>query len=256
MSKTVAIFNQKGGVGKTTTAINLSYALAKMGQRVLAVDMDAQSNLSSGLLEDYNEDTSAIYTVLTDKTKDIRSLIKRTKLDKLHVLDSSTDIAGLEIELARQDDWKELLRERLDEVKDDYDFIFIDSPPSLGILSIMSLSAAESVIIPIQAEYYALEGVSKLIKTVELVRENYNHSLSIEGVLITMFDSRNNLHTEVFSEVKNFFKSKLYDAIIYRNIRLAEAPSYSMSIFEYDNNSKGAENYMNLAEEFLQKQGR
>lgn len=256
MSKTVAVFNQKGGVGKTTTAINLSYALAKMGQRVLCVDMDAQSNLSSGLLEDYTEETSSMYTVLTDQTKDIRSLIKKTKLAGLHVLDSSTDIAGLEIELAQKGDWKSILKTRLDEIKNDYDFIFIDSPPSLGILSIMSLTAANSVIIPIQAEYYALEGVSKLIKTIELVRENYNQGLTIEGVLITMFDSRNNLHTEVFSEVKNFFKSKLYTAIIYRNVRLAEAPSHSMSIFEYDNSSKGAENYMNLAEEFLQKQGR
>lgn len=256
MSKTLAVFNQKGGVGKTTTAINLSYALAKMGQRVLCVDMDAQSNLSSGLLEDYSEETSSMYTVLTDETIDIRSLIKKTNLAGLHVLDSSTDIAGLEIELAQRGDWKSILKTRLDEIKNDYDFIFIDSPPSLGILSIMSLTAAESVIIPIQAEYYALEGVSKLIKTIELVRENYNHGLSIEGVLITMFDSRNNLHSEVFSEVKNFFKSKLYTAIIYRNIRLAEAPSHSMSIFEYDAGSKGAENYMNLAEEFLQKQGR
>lgn len=256
MSKTVAIFNQKGGVGKTTTAINLSYALAKMGQRVLAVDMDAQSNLSSGLLENYSEESSSMYTVLTDASVDIRSLIKRTKLAKLDILDSSIDIAGLEIELAQKSDWKSILKTRLDELKDDYDFIFIDSPPSLGILSIMSLTAAQSVIIPIQAEYYALEGVSKLIKTIELVKQNYNENLSIEGVLVTMFDSRNNLHTEVFSEVKNFFKSKLYTAIIYRNVRLAEAPSYSMSIFEYDNSSKGAENYMNLAEEFLQKQGR
>lgn len=256
MSKTVAIFNQKGGVGKTTTAINLSYALAKMGQRVLAVDMDAQSNLSSGLLENYSEESSSMYTVLTDASVYIRSLIKRTKLAKLDILDSSIDIAGLEIELAQKSDWKSILKTRLDELKDDYDFIFIDSPPSLGILSIMSLTAAQSVIIPIQAEYYALEGVSKLIKTIELVKQNYNENLSIEGVLVTMFDSRNNLHTEVFSEVKNFFKSKLYTAIIYRNVRLAEAPSYSMSIFEYDNSSKGAENYMNLAEEFLQKQGR
>lgn len=144
----------------------------------------------------------------------------------------------------------------MDEIKSDYDFIFIDSPPSLGILSIMSLAAANSVIIPIQAEYYALEGVSKLIKTIELVKENYNQALTIEGVLITMFDARNNLHTEVFSEVQNFFGAKLYTAVINRNIRLAEAPSYSMSIFEYDKASKGAENYMNLAEEFLQKQGR
>ena len=218
--------------------------------------MDAQSNLSSGLLEDYTEATSSTYTLLTEASKDTKSLIKRTKLDKLHVIDSSTDIAGLEIELAQKGEWKDILKRRLDEVKNDYDFIFIDSPPSLGILSIMSLAAANSVIIPIQAEYYALEGVSKLIKTVELVKENYNQSLTIEGVLITMFDSRNNLHTEVFSEVKNFFKSKLYEAVIYRNVRLAEAPSYSMSIFEYDKASKGAENYMNLAEEFLQKQGR
>lgn len=256
MSKTIVIFNQKGGVGKTTTAINLSYALAKLGQRVLCVDMDAQSNLSSGLLEDYSEQASSTYTLLTDDTKDIRSLIKPTKLDKLHVIDSSTDIAGLEIELAQKGDWKEILKRRLHEIKGDYDFIFIDSPPSLGILSIMSLAAANSVIIPIQAEYYALEGVSKLIRTIELVKKNYNQALTIEGVLITMFDARNNLHTEVFSEVQNFFGAKLYTAVINRNIRLAEAPSYSMSIFEYDKASKGAENYMNLAEEFLQKQGR
>lgn len=256
MSKTIVIFNQKGGVGKTTTAINLSYALAKLSQRVLCVDMDAQSNLSSGLLEDYSEASSSTYTLLTDDKKDIRSLIKPTKLDKLHVIDSSTDIAGLEIELAQKGDWKDILKRRLDEIKSDYDFIFIDSPPSLGILSIMSLAAANSVIIPIQAEYYALEGVSKLIKTIELVKENYNQALTIEGVLITMFDARNNLHTEVFSEVQNFFGAKLYTAVINRNIRLAEAPSYSMSIFEYDKASKGAENYMNLAEEFLQKQGR
>ena len=256
MSKTIVIFNQKGGVGKTTTAINLSYALAKLGQRVLCVDMDSQSNLSSGLLEDYSEAASSTYTLLTDDKKDIRSLIKPTKLDKLHVIDSSTDIAGLEIELAQKGDWKDILKRRLDEIKSDYDFIFIDSPPSLGILSIMSLAAANSVIIPIQAEYYALEGVSKLIKTIELVKENYNQALTIEGVLITMFDARNNLHTEVFSEVQNFFGAKLYTAVINRNIRLAEAPSYSMSIFEYDKASKGAENYMNLAEEFLQKQGR
>lgn len=252
MSKIVSIFNQKGGVGKTTTAVNLAYGLSTMNLKVLLIDMDPQSNAGSCLLGEKKSNFN-IYDVLTDRAG-IREAIVKKSSSALDVIASDDNLAGLEMELAGRNDGMELLKKKIEEIKNNYDFIFIDSPPSLGMLSVMSLVASNGVLIPIQSEYYALEGVSRLFKTIELVRKNYNPHLEVEGVLITMYDGRNNLSSEVMNEVGKFFKNKLYDSVIHRNVKLAEAPGYANTIFEYDNKSRGAENYMNLCEEFIQKQ--
>ncbi len=250
MGKIISIFNQKGGVGKTTSSINLSAGVGKLGKRVLLIDLDPQGNSTSGLGVEKNEVDSQIYDILALDLP-IEKAIHETSAENVYIIPSNSQLAGLEIELAREGDWETLLRDKLSSIKDDFDFIFIDCPPSLGILSVLGLIASDSVIIPIQCEYYALEGVSQLFDTIQLVKANFNPGLDIEGVILSMFDGRTNLSIQVVDEVKAYFKGKVYVSIIPRNVRLAEAPSHGLSIMDYDDKSKGSEAYMDLAEEFL-----
>lgn len=250
MGKVISIFNQKGGVGKTTTSVNLSAGVANEGKKVLLIDLDPQGNASSGLGVNKNDGSPIIYDVLVDRV-DIKDALRKTSAEGVDIIASNSQLAGLEIELARQEDWEPILREKLTGIKDNYDYIFIDCPPSLGILSIIALIASDSVIIPIQCEYYALEGVSQLFDTIKLIRKSLNPKLEIEGVVLSMFDGRTNLSIQVVEEVKAYFKGKVYVSLIPRNVRLAEAPSHGLSIIDYDNKSKGAEAYTELAQEFL-----
>lgn len=251
MGKVISIFNQKGGVGKTTTSVNLSAGVANEGKKVLLIDMDPQGNATSGLGANKDDKSSPIiYDVLVDEVA-LKESIMQTSAENVHIVGANNDLAGLEIELAREGNWENILRDKLADVRDDYDFIFIDCPPSLGILSIIALVASDSVIIPIQCEYYALEGVSQLFDTIKLIKKGLNPNLEIEGVVLSMFDGRTNLSIEVVEEVKAYFKGKVYVSIIPRNVRLAEAPSHGLSIIDYDKKSRGAEAYTDLAQEFL-----
>ncbi|MBC8590891.1 ParA family protein [Wansuia hejianensis] len=251
MGKIISIFNQKGGVGKSTTSINLSAGLGRLGKNILLLDLDPQGNSTSGLGIEKNQVENQIYDVLALDIP-IEDAIYDTSAEKVNILPSNNELAGLEVELARTGNWEKLLKDKLNPIKDKYDYIFIDCPPSLGILSVIGLIASDSVIIPIQCEYYALEGVSQLFTTIELVRGSYNPNLEIEGVVLSMFDGRTNLSIQVVEEVKAFFKGKVYTSIIPRNVRLAEAPSHGLSVMDYDDKSRGAEAYMELAEEFLE----
>lgn len=250
MGKIIAIFNQKGGVGKTTTTINLSAGLGRLGKKVLVIDIDPQGNCTSGLGVEKNKVDFMIYDVLVNDSP-IKDAIQKSSAQNVDVISSNNQLAGLEIELAREGKWEKILQEKLESIKDYYDYIFIDCPPSLAILSVIGLVASDSVIIPIQCEYYALEGVSQLFETIKLVKKGLNTKLEIEGVVLSMFDGRTNLSIQVVEEVKNYFKGKVYTSVIPRNIRLAEAPSYGLSVIDYDFKSKGAEAYMELATEFL-----
>lgn len=250
MGKIISIFNQKGGVGKTTTSINLAAGLGKLGKKILLLDLDPQGNSTSGLGLEKRDVENQMYDVLT-KEVSIKDGIFETSAENVDIIPANNDLAGLEIELATIGDWQNTLLDVIVEIRDEYDFLFIDCPPSLGILSVIGLVASDSVIIPIQCEYYALEGVSQLFETIELVRRGYNPKLDIEGVVLSMFDGRTNLSIQVVDEVKAFFKGKVYVNIIPRNVRLAEAPSHGLSIMDYDDKSKGSIAYMDLAEEFL-----
>lgn len=256
MGKSYAIFNQKGGVGKTTTNINLGACLARKGKRVLLVDIDPQGNTTSGLGLVKRELRETLYEALTMEEYDVHKAVYRTETKNLDIIPASVDLSGAEVELIQIFGREILLRNVLAQVKDEYDFIFIDCPPSLGLLTVNALVAADGVIIPIQCEFYALEGVSQLMKTVELVRREMNRNLQITGVILSMFDGRTNLGLQVVQEVKRFFGNKVFKTVIPKNVRLAEAPSYGLSIVDYDPSSKGAKAYKKLADEFVQREGR
>ena len=254
MGRVIAISNQKGGVGKTTTAINLSACLAEKGKRVLTVDMDPQGNTTSGLGLDKRNLEVSMYDVLTNNASLEQVIIKSELIPNLYIAPSTMELAGAEVEIIGIKDRETILLREISKIKDQYDFIFIDCPPSLGVLTINALTAVDSVLIPIQCEFYALEGVGQLINTIQLVKKSLNKSLDIEGVLMTMYDYRTNLSNEVYDEAKKFFNDKVYDATIARNIRLAEAPSFGLPIMLYDDKCKGAIAYKKFAKEFLSKQ--
>lgn len=252
LGKAIAIFNQKGGVGKTTTNINLAACLAIKNKKVLIIDIDPQGNTTSGvgIAKDDLDYTS--YDILVDKKASVEKSILHTSVKNLDIIPASVNLAGAEIELVKMGEGRERrLKAAIDAVKNKYDYIFIDCPPSLGLLTINSLTAVDSVLIPIQCEFYALEGVTQLVSTIDLVKKSHNPKLEIQGVILSMFDGRTNLSIQVVQEVKKYFKGKVYTTVIPRNVRLAEAPSFGMPITEYDPKSKGAEAYMEFAEEFL-----
>lgn len=255
MGKAIAIFNQKGGVGKTTTNINLAACLAIKGKKILVLDIDPQGNTTSGLGVSKRKLSDTVYNILIDKTYDPRRAIIHTSVENLDLIPASVDLAGAEVELVQIEEREKTLKKGLDKVKDDYDYIFIDCPPSLGLLTINSLTAVDSVLIPIQCEFYALEGVSQLVSTIELVKKSLNPKLEIEGVVLSMFDGRTNLSAAVVQEVKKYFRDKVYSTVIPRNVTLAEAPSYGQPVIKYDPRSRGAEAYVDFAEEFLEREG-
>lgn len=250
MGKIIAITNQKGGVGKTTSTVNLSASLAALGNRVLMIDTDPQGNATSGVGVNKGDINECIYNVLVDEISAKRVIVD-TKIDNFHIIPATIQLAGAEIELAASVSRETKLKRALDEVKDDYDYILIDCPPSLGLLTINALTSADSVLIPVQCEYYALEGLSQLLNTIRLVQKHLNKSLMIEGVLLTMLDARTNLGLQVIEEVKMYFQDKVYETIIPRNVRLSEAPSHGQPITVYDPKSKGAEVYYELAKEVM-----
>jgi chromosome partitioning protein len=252
MGRVIAIANQKGGVGKTTTAINLSASLAAIGSSVLLIDTDPQGNSTSGLGFNKNEEKSCIYNVLIDSTP-IREVIRASKWSNLSVVPATIQLAGAEIELVAMEGREMRMKQALEEPRGNYDFIIIDCPPSLGLLTLNALTAADGILIPIQCEYYALEGLGQLMNTIALVRKYLNKDLQIEGVLLTMYDIRTNLSEQVAEEVRNYFKQYVFKTVIPRNVRLSEAPSYGKHILEYDPRSKGAELHLDLAREVLNR---
>ncbi|HOK49266.1 MAG TPA: AAA family ATPase [Sedimentibacter sp.] len=250
MVKVISIFNQKGGVGKTTTNVNLCAALALKGKKVLSIDIDPQGNSTSGLGFDKNRLEYTIYNVLIEDY-DINKVILRTEVENLDLIPANINLAGAEIELTNARYREKTLREKINLIEKEYDFILIDCPPSLGLLSLNALTAAHTVLIPIQCEYYSLEGVGQLIDTVKLVRKNLNPKLEIEGVILNMFDGRTNLSIQVVEEVKKYFKDKVYRTVIPRSVRLAEAPSFGKPIMLYDDKSKGSIAYIRVSEELI-----
>ena len=249
MSRVIAVANQKGGVGKTTTAVNLSTSLAKKGKKVMLIDGDPQGNATSGLGIE-KEFENSLYDVLVNDI-DIMTTIKDSCIKTLKVCPSNMDLAGAEVELVSQMSREFRLKEKLDPIKDNFDYIIIDCPPSLGLITLNSFTAADSVLIPVQCEYYALEGLGQLLNTINLVKKHLNKELEIEGAVLTMYDMRTNLSNQVVKEVKRYFDDKVYKTVIPRNIKLSEAPSFGMPIGLYDPKSKGARAYEKLAREVL-----
>jgi chromosome partitioning protein len=252
MGRIIAVANQKGGVGKTTTAINLSSCLASLGKKVLAIDMDPQGNMTSGLGIDKNEVEYTVYELILGQVG-IEKVICKDALENLDVLPTNINLSAAEIELIGVEEKEFIIRKEVDKVKKNYDFIVIDCPPSLSMLTINAMTTADSVLVPIQCEYYALEGLSQLMHTIDLVKERLNPELKIEGVVFTMYDARTNLSLQVVENVKDNLQQTIYKTIIPRNIRLAEAPSHGLPINLYDPKSSGAESYMLLAEEVINK---
>lgn len=253
MGRVIAVANQKGGVGKTTTAINLSAALAEKGKKVLLIDIDPQGNATSGVGVEKNEVENTIYDLILGETT-IQSCVEYTEFENLHLIPSNVDLAAAEIELIGIPDKEFIIRKEVEKIKNVYDFILIDCPPSLNLLTINAMTTADTVLVPIQCEYYALEGLSQLIHTINLVKERLNPYLDIEGIVFTMFDARTNLSLQVVENVRANVKQKVYSTIIPRNVRLAEAPSHGYPITIYDPKSAGAESYRALAEEVISRE--
>lgn len=250
MSKVICIANQKGGVGKTTTAVNLSASLAVAEKRTLLIDMDPQGNATSGFGLVSKEISQSIYQAIIEKIPP-SLLIRDTELNFLKIIPANIDLIGAEIELVPMPDRELKLKGAIQDLRKEFDFLIIDCPPSLGLLTVNSLTAADSVLIPLQCEYYPLEGLSQLLKTIELIKENLNPSLKIEGILLTMFDKRNNLAHQVSDEIRKHFGELVFNTVIPRNVRLSESPSFGKPIILYDADSKGAESYLNLAKEIM-----
>ena len=250
MGKIVSIANQKGGVGKTTTAINLSTILAKKGKKVLMIDADPQGNASSGVGIDRDDIELSTYDVLINDDT-MEEVVKKTNIKNLNLCPSNINLAGAEVELVSVMSREHRLKEKLDVIRDNYDFIIIDCPPSLGLITLNAFTASDSVLIPVQCEYYALEGLGQLLNTIALVKKHLNKEIEIEGALLTMYDIRTNLSNQVVKEVKKYFNDKVYKNVIPRNVKLSEAPSYGMPISMYDPRSKGAKSYEKFVKEFL-----
>ena len=249
MGKVISVANQKGGVGKTTTTVNLSTILAKRGKRVLLIDADPQGNATSGIGVDKGVELST-YDLLISEISPAK-IIKRTEINNLYICPSNINLAGAEVQLVSMMSREQRLKEKLDLIKDKFDYIFIDCPPSLGLITLNAFTASNSVLIPVQCEYYALEGLGQLLNTVELVKKHLNKGLYIEGALLTMYDIRTNLSNQVVKEVKKYFNNKVYKTVIPRNVKVSEAPSYGLPITIYDPHSKGARSYEKLGREFL-----
>lgn len=249
MGKIISVANQKGGVGKTTTTVNLGTILAKKGKKVLLIDADPQGNASSGLGVEKEVEFST-YDVLVNETA-IEDTLQDTMIKNLKICPSNINLAGAEVELVSMMSREQRLKEKLDEIKDKFDYILIDCPPSLGLITLNSFTASDSVLIPVQCEYFALEGLGQLLNTINLVKKHLNKEIQIEGALLTMYDIRTNLSNQVVKEVKKYFDNKVYKTVIPRNVRLSEAPSYGMPIIEYDPKSKGAKSYVKFTKEFL-----
>ena len=254
MARIIAIANQKGGVGKTTTSINLAACLAEKGKKVLAIDLDPQGNMTSGLGVDKNDIENTVYELMLSECS-IKQAMQQTVVDDLKIIASNVQLAGAEIELLGINDKEYILKNAVDYIRDDFDFIIIDCPPSLNMLTVNAMTTADTVLVPIQCEYYALEGLSQLIHTINLVEERLNPNLQIEGVVFTMYDVRTNLSNQVVENVKENLDAKIYKTMIPRNIRLAEAPSFGIPINMYDSKSAGAESYRNLAQEIIERKG-
>ena len=253
MSKVIAVTNQKGGVGKTTTSVNLSAALAYMGKKVLLVDIDPQANATQGIGVDRSSLSLTVYDAITQSTP-LKDIIISTDVKNLDIVPANIDLAGVEIELSQVKSGREQrIRNALETVKERYDFVIIDCPPALGLLNTNALTASDAVLIPVQCEYYALEGLTQLLNTILLTQKVFNEKLTIEGVLLTILDSRTNLGIEVSQEVRKYFREKVYDVVIPRNIKLSEAPSEGLNIFDYDNTSEGAKAYAKLAKEVVKR---
>jgi len=252
MAKTIALANQKGGVGKTTTAINLAASLAALETKVLIVDADPQANATSGIGFDIRNIKTSIYECLIDGVNP-KDIILSTEFDNLDVIPSHIDLVGAEIEMLNLPNREKMLKQVIEKVKDNYDFVLIDCSPSLGLLTVNALTAADSIIIPVQCEYFALEGLGKLLNTVKIIQNRLNPELEIEGFLLTMYDSRLRLSNQVVDEVRKHFQQMVFETIIQRNVKLSEAPSFGKPVLMYDANSKGSINHLNLARELLQK---
>ncbi|MDR2854239.1 MAG: AAA family ATPase [Prevotellaceae bacterium] len=253
MGKIISLANQKGGVGKTTTAINLAASLATLGKKVLLVDADPQANASSGLGIDIQNLNITIYECLIDNAP-VHQAIVSTEIENLFLLPSHIDLVGAEIEILNKDDREKVMLQLLQPLKSEYDYILIDCSPSLGLITVNSLTASDSVIIPVQCEYFALEGISKLLNTIKIIKSKLNPALEIEGFLLTMYDNRLRLANQVYDEVKSHFGTMVFETTIMRNVRLSEAPSYGQPVLQYDSESKGAQNYSDLAKELVKRE--